>query len=246
MVKFDFVKGGGSATPIPVSKQLARIVDVDEVKSALAEHTQKLADLLDEINLFEIKTDKDMDTVSEMLGQSKNLKKDIIAQSEIYYKPFYNHYKQLKGLENSLTAIPDQIIEVGQNKLDRYGYIKEMERRKAEAAAQKKIDDMNKKLAAEAKKTKTKAVKIKEKPVVPATGTRSKTQTATAKVKMVWAAEIEDLASTDLFDWVLKLSKDDYQKLADRTKKKMLRAGIREGVKGVRFYETAKTIHRAK
>lgn len=131
---------------------------------------------------------------SEMIAQTKALKKDIEAQQEILIaepQKFVRSVQQFTlPFRKDLDAIEAQL----KRKLGDYGYRKEMERRKAEASAQAAAAEAQRKIDREAKRAGIEPVQLPA-PVIPQEAAAVRTETGTTSYVPVWDFEVLDIAA---------------------------------------------------
>jgi len=245
----------GSRAAVPAKRD-----PVVVARKVLKEFDTEIAKLFNEAEAFEIKSEDDFNSVVEMRGQSKTLKKMIIDEAAKYYKPLYNDYKSIKNIETSITNTLDKTDSVLKKKGDDWAYLallaerkREQQAREQAAALQAKIDAEQRAQAARelaaAKKEKREAVIpdriVVDVPVVPAK-VAAKTEHGSVSVKMVLKGEVTDLESDFVFKLVLAQTRAGYKTLAEAALKKAISAGAvgLAGGPGIEVREVADTQHR--
>ena len=205
---------------------------------------------IDKLNVvaenFEVKNDDDFARLAEMAGQAKTLEKAVTRAAEDHYLDYYNHYKSILNIKNSITSLTAAIARTLKQKADQYAYQMELARREKEKKAKAEAEAFQKKLAADAKKKGVAPVVPAPAPAIgkPHGATSVKTQSGALSQKMVWDFEFTDFKTKDIFDYVLKVCAGEYIKVAEKAIRKMVKAGIHEGIKGVKFFERMDTKHR--
>jgi hypothetical protein len=130
---------------------------------------------------------------SEMTAQAKTLAKQIIAQQDEIIGDAQRFVKSVQGFtlpfRKDLEAIEGQL----KRKLGDYAYRKEMDRRKAEVAAQKATAEAQRKIDREAKKAGIEPVQLPA-PVLPQETAPTRTESGTTSYVPVWDFEVEDVS----------------------------------------------------
>lgn len=162
---------------------------------------------------------------SEMIAQTKALKKDIEAQQEILIaepQKFVRSVQQFTlPFRKDLDAIEAQL----KRKLGDYGFKKEMERRKAEAAAQKAAAEAQRKIDREAKRAGIEPVQLPA-PVIPQEAEPVRTETGTTSYVPVWDFEVLDIAAVPA----------KYLEINAQAVRAAIKAGVRE-IPGLQIIE---------
>jgi len=224
-----------------------KLFDVAEIERRLVPFKADIDRLCEIAETFKIETDADFERGAEMVGQAKEINKKIDAAVRAVVTPYYDFYKTGLNTGKALTNRVDYgVLARLKSKSDGYAYQKELDRRAAEKKAKDEAAAFQKRLDADAKDKGVAPVKMQTAPVVKTESGPVKTQSGTMSVKMVWDFEFTDFKTKDIFNYVLKVCAGDYIKVATKAIKKMVKAGIHEGIKGVRFFERAETKHRAR
>jgi hypothetical protein len=130
---------------------------------------------------------------SEMTAQVKTLAKQIDAQQDEIIGKAQKFVRGVQGItlpfRKDLEAIEAQL----KRKLGDYAYRKEMDRRKAEAVAQKAAAEAQRKIDREAKKAGVEPVQLPA-PVVPQETAPTRTESGTTSYVPVWDFEVEDVS----------------------------------------------------
>jgi len=246
----DFAENG-PAILMPPGEQLAPVkynaFNIETINTRLEPFKAKIYPLAEMAENFVIKADADFEQSAEMTGQAKNIIKAIDGAVRSIIDDYYNFYKSGLNMGKALTSILDaRVLKALETKQNNYSYQKELARREAEAKAQAEAAAFQKKLDADAKKKNVARVEMAPAPVIPKAMAPVKTQSGSMTSKMVWDFEFEDFKTKEIFDYVLKVCAKEYIEVANKAVKKMVKAGIHEGIKGVRFFERAETQHRAR
>jgi len=241
----------GAAVLMPPGEQLAPVkynaFNIETINTRLEPFKAKIYPLAEMAENFVIKTDADFERSAEMTGQAKNIIKAIDGAVRSIIDDYYNFYKSGLNMGKALTSILDaRVLTALETTQNNYSYQKEIARRAAEQKARDEVAAFQKKLDAEAKKQKVAPVQMAPVPVIPKQTAPVKTQSGSMTSKMVWDFEFEDFKTKEIFDYVLKVCAKEYIEVANKAIKKMVKAGIHEGIKGVRFFERAETQHRSR
>ena len=224
-----------------------KLFDVAEIEKRIEPYRGEINRLGDVAENFVINSDMEFEKSVEMTGQAKSWIKAIEGAVRAVTDDYFNFYKAGLNMGKALTSIIEaRILNALETKQNNYSYQKELARREAEAKARAEAEAFQKKLNAEAKKKNVAPVTVAPPPVVPKATTPVKTQSGTMSSKMVWDFEFTDFKTKEIFDYVLKVCAGEYIKVAEKAIKKMIKAGLHEGIKGVRFFERAQTKHRAR
>ena len=224
-----------------------KLFDVAEIERRLVPFKADIKRLCDIAEKLKIETDADFERAAEMTGQAKAINKAIDGAVRAVVTPYYDFYKTGLNTGKALTnRVDNGVLARLKSKSDGYAYQKELDRRAAEKKAKDEAAAFQKKLDADAKKKGVAPVKMQTAPVVKAETGPVKTQSGSMSVKMVWDFEFTDFKTKAIFDYVLKVCAGEYIKVAEKAIKKMVKAGMHEGIDGVRFFERAETKHRAR
>lgn len=226
--------------------QLQKPFDLTTAQNKLAEFETKVLELKTFADNFQIIDETSFARLAEMTGQAKVLEKSVSRSAEAYYIDHFNFYKSVLNIKNAICNITGAIVFSLKQKADRYAYQKEIDRRADEAKAKAEAASFQKKLNADAKKKNVAPVQMQTVPVIKPDVAPVKTQSGTMSTKMVWDFELTDFRTKAIFDYVLKVCAKEYIAVANKAIKKMVKAGIHEGIKGVKFFERADTTHRAR
>jgi hypothetical protein len=248
----------------PSAYPVKKFFDLASGRVAIVRYEKEIGKLYNTVDAFEVKSNEDMVTITEMIGQAKELSGLIEKAAKAVYDPYYQFYKKLLNLKTSVIEPLKRIPGIGNKKTQQFAYQVEMDRRAAQAEADKKAREfqakldaeakaVQDKLDAEAKKNKKKAPAPIKAPVIPVYNMPQvvpealeavKTESGSLAISMVWDAEIENMNDPGLLSWVLRLAPGEYKKAIDKVLKVALRDGVREGIPGIKFFERAETKHR--
>ena len=233
---------------------------VDLVRHKMIEGDQRIQLMKKEADALAVKDDETFVRASEMIGQTKNLKKFLEDAVNEIIKPLYQEYKKGRNILTERTGKLDAIIKAIQGKADAHAYKLEMQRReeerKAREAAAKLQAELDKaQRAAEAAERKAaKAEKrdpVKYEPIVVDTPVvpkeiKLKTESSSAKIEMVLVPTIEDPKAEYVIDKILYYFESQFMDLALKAAIKAIKAGAigLKGAPGIKVEEKAVTRHR--
>ncbi len=244
-MKLDFSNKKKPGEPDKLVAQI-KTIDVEHGRQLMDSFKLKTGKMFNKVENFEVKSNEDMATMTEMVGQAKDLAGQIEKAAKAIYDPYYQFYKKMLNLKNTVIDPLKRIPGIGQKKTNDYAYQVEMDRRAKQAEADRKAKAFQAKLDAEAKKKNVRpvVVPVPLKQVIPEKQAPIKTESGTMSIGMVWDAQLTDMEDPGLLEWVLRLAPMEYKKALEKVMKVALRDGVREGIPGVRFFERAETKHR--
>jgi hypothetical protein len=216
---------------------------VDRGRTVLAKWDGEINNMTKQVDALKIQSNEDLATSAEMTGQLKKMIKEVTTAAEGVYLEPYKTYKTILGLKNSITKKLDALVFKLNKKNNDYAWQVELERREQEKKMQEAEAALQKKIAAQAKKKK---IELPPAPVTSKLPEKQslKTESGTMSIKLVMVGEIQDLNSAELFAHVVRMQKEAYQKLAEKTIKGLIKVGITE-CKGVNFEKRPEAKHRA-
>ena len=233
---------------------------IEQVRHKMVEGDQRIALMKKQTDELTVEDEATFFQASEMIGQTKNLKKLLEDAVNVIIRPLYQEYKKGRNILTERTGKLDDIIKAIQAKADAHAYKLEMQRReeerKAREAAAKLQAELDKaQRAAEA--AERKAAKAEERepvvhepivvdaPVVPKE-IKVKTESSSAKIEMVLVPMITNPKDEYVIDKVLYYFEDKFMDLATRAAEKAIKAGAigLKGAPGITVEEKAITKHR--
>lgn len=201
------------------------ITPLDAAKNQLMQFRAGVNAMQREATELTVDSDPEEAKCSEMIAQTKSLKKEIEVQQDLLIaepQKFVRSVQQFTlPFRKDLEAIEAQL----KRKLGDYGYRKEMERRKAEAAAQKAAAEVQKKIDREAKKAGIEPVQVPA-PVVPQEAAPVRTESGTTSYVSTWDFELVDIESVP----------HKYLMIDAPAIRNAIKAGIRE-IPGIKIFE---------
>lgn len=266
MVDYGFAQGNDKPTKVeffdaemPASVP-AKKDPVAVARAAMAKGLEEIGRIKNESDVFEIKSEGDLQLAVELQGQAKTILKRLTDSGESYYKPHFDTYKQIRNIVTATIEPLNDAIKILKQKSDQFAYQLEVQRREAEAKAraeaaalQAKIDkEVAEQRAAEAKAAKAEKREpvemppiVVDTPVIPKE-IKAKTEHGSIKVSMVLRHEVTELESEYLFGLVLAYCRPAYKTMVDQACKKAIKAGALgvAGGPGVMVREEADTQHR--
>jgi hypothetical protein len=204
---------------------LRAITPLDVAKNQLMQFSAGVNAMQREATELEVKDEASEKRGGEMTAQTKSLKKEIEAQQELIIGEAQRFVKAVQGFtlpfRKDLEAIEAQI----KRKLGDYAYRKEMDRRKAETAAQKAAAEAQKKIDREAKKAGVEPVQLPQ-PVIPQEAAPVRTETGTTSYVPVWDFEVVDISKVPA----------KYLEINAQAVRASIKAGVRE-LPGIKIFE---------
>jgi hypothetical protein len=201
------------------------ITPLDAAKNQLMQFRAGVNAMQREATELEVADEATEKRGGEMTAQTKALKKDIEAQQDLIIGEAQKFVKSVQAFtlpfRKDLEAIEAQI----KLKLSGYAYKKEMDRRKAEAAAQKAAAEAQKKIDREAKKAGVEPVQLPT-PIIPTEASPVRTETGTTSYVPVWDFEVVDISQVPA----------KYLEVNAQAVRNAIRAGARE-VPGLKIFE---------
>lgn len=235
----NHVGSNGHAALIKSSHNL----DPADAKNELSFSENKAIDLETIAVNFECNDDKGFAELGEMLGKIKIYQKQIDQVVKKYTQPAEDYIGTIK----SFAAVIVQHLKSAQVSLEmkggRYVQQKQLAEREAEKRARAEAEAFQKKLDEEAKARGVEPIKIETAPVIKPQAEKIKTGAGTMTIKPQTIAEIINPKSRALFDYVLKVKKEQYIKLANQALNIAIKSGI-EKMAGVKFSKIQAMSHR--
>lgn len=161
----------------------------------------------------------------EMTAQVKALKKQIEAQQDFLISEPQKFVRAVQAFTLPFRKDLDAIEAQLKRKLGDYCYRKEMERRKAEASAQRAAAEIQKQINREAKRSGIEPVQLPA-PVVPQEAAPVRTESGTTSYVSTWDFEVVDIV----------LVPARYIEINAQAVRNAIRAGVRE-IPGIKIVE---------
>ena len=203
--------------------------DMELVKDRLRPYELQIDKMAKEAEALEIQDSATAKLGTEMAGQARKAQKAIDTLRKEIVGPAYDFKRSVDRLANGYRdkckALADSLgrkMTVYQRKLD-------LERRKAEAAAKKAADELQRKLDAEAKAAKVEPIKVPS-PIVKDIPKKVRTETGTAYQHKEWKFEVTDEDSVPR----------EYLMVDDKAIRQAVKMGVRE-IPGVKIFEKVTT-----
>lgn len=212
------------------------ILDLDVAKRDLSPYREQIANMVKEAMTLTVDSDETNALAVELGTRAKKLNKIIKAEKERITEVPSDFVKAVRNFCKGFQDDLNRVEEITKLKIKVYDDILKLERRKAEEAAKKATEDLQKKIDKEAKKTGVEAPKI-EAPVMPEPPKVTRTDSGTSHIRKQWTFEI--INPKVVPPEYLTKPVPDYHKI-----KEAVKAGIRE-IAGVRIYQETKTIFRS-
>jgi hypothetical protein len=137
-MKYDFIKNGDGAPAEIVPATATDPFDLDRAKQSFVIFEAKINDWARSVKNADIKNQMDAGLFTDTIGKAKSLVKQLQSERKRITARAYNFYKDVMGLERYYgDMIESTIIKPANLKLSFYFKQIEIERQKAEKAAQK-------------------------------------------------------------------------------------------------------------
>jgi len=167
-------------------------LDIERAKKSLSIYEDKIDEMAKHVNAMAVNSNRSVEVCTAATGQAADLAKKIDANRKGIVDDAYKFYKGITAFGNIYIKKLDAVVAVGKEKIGAYQYEKEMQRREAEAKAQKEQARLQAQMDERAKKAGVDSIQVPD-IVVPQTTGPVRTESATASVTMQWAWEIEDV-----------------------------------------------------
>lgn len=214
------------------------ILDLDCAKRDLSPYREQIANMVKEAMALIVDNDESNTIAVELGTSAKKLNKTIeIEKKRIIGTPQIQEVLDfVKSFKNFCKGFQDDLVKVEnitKQKVGTYGVKVELNRLKTEEAARKAVEELQRKIDKEAKKTGVEAPKI-ETPVIPEPPKVTRTDSGTSHIRKDWTFEIIDHGNIPR----------EYMKVDEQAIRQAIKAGIRE-IAGVRIYQETKTVFRS-
>lgn len=206
----------------PASKQ---ITPLDAAKNQLMQFRSGVNAMQREATEILVSDDASEKRCSEMTAQTKALKKDIEAQQDMLIGDAQRFVKSVQNFTLPFRKDLESIESQLKRKLGDYAFRKEMDRRKAEAAAIAATAAAQKKIDREAKRSGIDPVQLPT-PVFPQESAPTRTDSGTTSYVPVWGYELLSIQDVP----------HKYLMIDDAAVKAAIRAGVRD-IPGLKIAE---------
>lgn len=172
------------------------ILDVDAAKARFGAITVHIDEVLDRVDMIEVKGEKEQYEVTEISVQAKTLLKELdVMRRAVIEKPF-RFTQKINGWVKQFSDRLDQVVKSAKKKLDDYAYLEIVRKREQERKMQEETDRRQAEIDAAAKKAHVPRKDVPKLPpqVIDKKPAPVRTESGSSTVRMVWVAELEDEA----------------------------------------------------
>lgn len=223
-MSIDF-SAGINFDPAEDDEPTTAITPLDAAKNQLMQFRAAVNGMQREVTELSVTDAVTEAKAGEMTAQVKALKKQIEAQQDFLIAEPQKFVRAVQAFTLPFRKDLDAIEAQLKRKLGDYGYRKEMERRKAEAAAQKAASEVQKKIDREAKRAGIEPVQVPA-PVVPQETAPVRTESGTTSYVPVWDFELVKIEDVP----------HKYLMLDAPAIRNAIKAGIRD-IPGIKIFE---------
>lgn len=210
------------APPGPPAKAKPTAVDF---RNQFRQWTDQVARITAESGALTVADDDGNRVAVEMTGEIKRYVKDIERQRRKIVDPINAEVKKVNAFVKTFTGPLKSAERDLKNKIGRYAYQVEMDRRKRQAAADAAQRKAQEEMDRQAKAAKVEPV-VMPKMVVPQRKEVVRTEKGTASTRYVWDFEVTNFGEVP----------HRYMMVDEKEIKKAINAGIRD-IPGVRIFE---------
>jgi hypothetical protein len=236
-MKYDFITASGKENELQELQPLSTAdpFDLDRAKQHFAVFESKIKDWAKAIKAADLKTEADAADFTDTIGKAKSLVKEFEKRRKDITKEAYDFYKDVMGFEKFYTnMIEKEVIGPANSKLSFYFTQIQIERQKAEKAAQVVAAGKQKELDKIADDAGVDRVKL-DKPILKK-----------SKSKIVGSAA----SATPKTDWLYKVLSinivpRDFLMVNDKAVKQAIKNGERD-IAGLQIYQETKAQVRAR
>jgi hypothetical protein len=190
--------GNAGSVEVKPMATFANPFDLESVKAQFQKFESRINEMAGQIKAADLKTETDAAAFTDTIGRAKSLINGFEKKRKEISGDAYNFYKDCLGFEKYYSKmVKDKIIDPAESKLSFYFKQIEIERKKAEKAAQAAIEEKQKQLDEIADSAGVDRVKLdaqtfkNEKPKIAG-------EAATATPKDKWIYEVENISKVPI------------------------------------------------
>lgn len=215
MIDFSIADEGGTDTTLSIA----------EAKQSLTVFRGKVDELVSEINKRSVDSEEECGGITSLAAVGSKLSKEIEKKRKELIAEPKDYIDSVNRFCKQFTSSLDEAILGAKRKIASYQTRVELERRKAEEAARKAAEELQKKLNAEAKEAGVQPVTVGI-PVMPEKKATTRTEEGTSYTVKSWQFEVTDENQVPR----------EYLSPDPKKIKRAMEAGLRE-IPGVRIFE---------
>ena len=177
--------------PLPVGAPFNYDRAVKVVQRALSEYDEQIDEMVDQADALAVPDQKAKAVAVKMAGRAKKLNKGIDKKRKEFVSPHNEYVKAVNSLAKSFQERLKQVEDVLKGKIVQFEARAEIERRKAEQAAQKAAEKIQRELDAEAEAAGVAPVKV-DVQVAPEAPKVTRTSEGSSHIQKRWKFKITD------------------------------------------------------
>lgn len=224
--------------------------DIEPAKAELLVYEQKINEMVDKAQAFEIVDDESNSQAVQMGLQAKKLSKLVKEIGADRTKEHRTYVGAVRNFVKVYTTMLDSIESGLKEKFKDFSRLQEMKRREAERAAQKAAEQLQERINREAKKKHIDPIIIPE-VALPTKQEAVRTEEGSGSIRKVWTFRIVDWSKIDrkLLEEIgktamaAKLKDAAHHPVISKVFMPMVKAGVRS-IPGIEIFQEEQTILR--